>query len=109
MHKLTRWNDPLGSSVGHWLVSGLPGLVLVSLRSSGRWTFLFFPPDSTIWQLRVCAHQPGPNARAEQLLADCPFLREEYPTRGAALLALERALAEPQPGALAEALGTRTA
>lgn len=101
---LARW-DYQGSSAGFWMVRELPGVVIYSLHGRGRWVihcgldlFNGFGRDAErVWGLNFeDKARPLPNPLLEGAI---------YPTRFAALSALEAAFGGVPRPALCEVLG----
>ena len=100
---LARW-DYQGSSAGFWMVRELPGVVIYSLCGRGRWVvhcgldlFNGFGRDAErVWGLDFeNKARPLPSPLLEGAI---------YPTRYAALSALESAFSDASGSALSEVL-----
>lgn len=113
---LSRWNNLEGSSRGVWIVDQVPGLVVLRNFKGTTWKFAFSPAArSPEWvkenpRLYRSVYYKAFRSGDRQRFALASWalsresLQEEFPSRGAALLSLERELSQEQGSNLSEAL-----
>ena len=106
---LARWDDEYGESAGYWLVRELPGFVLEFCLSDWHVTVPYLDAQ----QLDGTALEDSPtkvwgddwSARVDLLDSLGRVAHQAFPTRFAALSALESSLSSSNPSSLCELLG----